>query len=103
MARTKTVNVNGVDYTLQSVTYTWYMNKLDLYMNPAHGQKNTPKYADTLIKGCVTAPAEVARGGIRYFEEQDDMLTPTELVREIESFLVEREKPRGSGETGKTE
>lgn len=101
--RTKTVTVNGVDYTLQSVTYTWYMNKVDLYINPANGKKNTAKYADTLIKACVTAPAEVAKGGVRYFEEQDDIATISELAREIESFLLEREEPQGSGEKGKTE
>ena len=92
MARTKTVTVNGVDYQLQSVTFSWYSNLTDLYINPANGRKNTAKYADALIKGCVTAPAEVAKGGIRYFDEQDDLATPGELVREIENFLSERSK-----------
>ena len=87
MARTKTVIVNDVEYQLQSVNFTWYSNLTDLYINPANGRKNTAKYADALIKGCVTAPAEVAKAGLKYFDEQDDLATPGELVREIESFL----------------
>ena len=85
MARTKTVTVGGTDYQLQSVTYSWYSNLTDLYINPANGRKNT-------AKGCVTAPAEVAKGGLKYFDEQDDLATPSELVREIENFLAERNK-----------
>ena len=65
MARTKTVTVGGTDYQLQSVTYSWYSNLTDLYINPANGRKNTAKYVDALIKGCVTAPAEVAKNGLR--------------------------------------
>ena len=79
MARTKTVTVGGTDYQLQSVTYSWYSNLTDLYINPANGRKNTAKYVDALIKGCVTAPAEVAKGGLKYFDEQDDLATPSEL------------------------
>lgn len=92
MARSKTVTVGGTDYQLQSVTYSWYSNLTDLYINPANGRKNTAKYVDALIKGCVTAPAEVAKGGLKYFDEQDDLATPSELVREIENFLAERNK-----------
>lgn len=92
MARTKTVTVGGTDYQLQSVTYSWYSNLTDLHINPANGRKNTAKYVDALIKGCVTAPAEVAKNGLRYFDEQDDLATPSELVREIENFLAERNK-----------
>lgn len=101
MARTKNITVNGIDITLQSVTFSWYSNLTDLYINPANGRKNTAKYADTLIKGCVTAPAEIAKNGIRYFEDQDDLVTPGELVREIESFLAERSKPTGGGAESK--
>ena len=74
MARTKKITVNNVEYTLQSVTFTWY----------------SAKYADALIKGCVTAPAEVAKQGLKYFDDQEDLATPGELVREIENFLGER-------------
>lgn len=82
--------MNNVEYTLQSVTFTWYSNLTDLYINPASGRKNTAKYADALIKGCVTAPAEVAKQGLKYFDDQEDLATPGELVREIENFLGER-------------
>ena len=96
MARTKVVTVNGTDYTLQSVTFSWYTNLTDLYVRPNSGRKNTAKYTDALIKGCVVAPLEVANGGLKFFDDQDDIATPAELVREIETFLTEREKPGGS-------
>ena len=60
MARRKTVIVIVVEYQLQSVNFTWYSNLTDLYINHANGRKNTAKYADALIKGCVTGAAEVA-------------------------------------------
>lgn len=91
MARTKKITVNNVEYALQSVTFTWYSNLTDLYINPASGRKNTAKYADALIKGCVTAPAEVAKQGLKYFDDREDLATPGELVREIENFLGERD------------
>ena len=100
MARTKNITLNGVNYTLQSVTFSWYSNLTDLYINPANGRKNTAKYADALIRGCVTAPAEVAKGGINYFDDRDDLVTPGELVREIENFLAEREQPGGGKTAG---
>lgn len=100
MARTKTVVVNDTEYTLQSVTFSWYSNLTDLYINPANGRKNTAKYVDALIKGCVTAPAEVAKGGLKYFDEQDDLATPGELVREIENFLSERNRPKAGAKAG---
>lgn len=102
MARTKTITLNGTEYTLQSVTFSWYSNLTDLYINPANGRKNTAKYADALIRGCVTAPAEVAKGGISYFDNQDDLSTPSELVREIENFLAERKQPAGGKEASAT-
>lgn len=100
MARQKTVTVAGVDYTLQSVTFSWYTNLTDLYINPANGRKNTAKYADALIKGCVVSPAEVAKGGVKYFDEQEDLATPGELVREIETFLGERNQSGGGKAQG---
>lgn len=100
MARTKTVTVNGTDYTLQSVTFSWYANLTDLYINPSNGRKNTAKYVDSLIKGCVTAPVEVARAGLKYFDELEDLASPSELVREIEAFLNERTRSKGGSEAG---
>jgi len=90
MARQKTVTVNNVDYKLQSVNFTWYTNLTDLYVNPVRGRKNSAKYADSLIKGCVVEPAEVAREGLKFFDDRDDIATPSELVNEIETFLAER-------------
>ena len=102
MARTKTVLVNDVEYKLQSVNFSWYSNLTDLYINPAHGRKNTARYTDALIKGCVVEPAEVAKAGLKFFDEQDDLVTPGELVREIENFLAEREGPGGGKEKSAT-
>ena len=98
MAKTKTIIVNGIEFTLQSVNFSWYTNLTDLYINPANGRKNTAKYADALIKGCVTAPTEIAKRGIKYFDDIDDIATPGELIREIENFLSERTEPTGSKE-----
>lgn len=102
MARQKTVTVNDVEYTFQSVNFSWYSNLTDLYINPAHGRKNTAKYTDALIKGCVIAPAEVAKAGLKFFDDQDDLATPGELVREIEAFLAERGGSSGSKEKSAT-
>ena len=96
MARQKTITIEGVDYQLQSASYSWYTNLTDLYIRPASGRKNTAKYTDLLIKGCVVSPAEVAKGGLKFFDEQDDIATPVELVREIETFLTERDESSGS-------
>lgn len=93
MARQKNITVNGVEYTLQSASFSWYTNLTDLYVRPASGRKNTAKYTDALIKGCVIAPVEVAKAGLKFFDEQDDIATPSELVREIENFLAERDEP----------
>jgi len=93
VARTKTIIVNDMEFNLQSVNFSWYSNLTDLYISPAHGRKNTAKYADSLIKGCVVAPAEVAQAGLKYFDNLDDLATPGELVREIENFLAERGRP----------
>lgn len=93
MARQKTITIEGVDYQLQSASFSWYTNLTDLYIRPASGRKNTAKYADALIRGCVIAPAEVAKRGLKFFDDQDDIATPSELVREIESFLTERDEP----------
>ena len=102
MARTKNITVNGIDITLQSVTFSWYTNLTDLYINPANGRKNTAKYVDALLKGCVTAPAEVAKRGLDYFEEQDDITTPNELSKAIETFLGEGSEPSGGAKTSAT-
>lgn len=95
MARQKTITIEGTEYQLQSASFSWYTNLTDLYIRPASGRKNTAKYADALIRGCVISPAEVAKGGLKFFDDQDDIATPSELVREIENFLTERGEPSG--------
>lgn len=98
MTRQKIIIVNDVEYTLQSASFSWYTNLTDLYVHPASGRKNTAKYVDALIKGCVIAPTEVAKRGLKFFDEQDDIATPSELAREIENFLSERAEPDGGVE-----
>lgn len=102
MARQKTIIIEGVEYQLQSVSFSHYTNLTDLYIRPASGRKNTAKYADALIKSCVIAPSEVAKQGLKFFDEQDDIATPSELVREIENFLSERAEPGGGKEKSAT-
>ena len=102
MARQKVISIEGTEYTLQSASYSWYTNLTDLYIRPASGRKNTAKYTDALIKGCVIAPAEVAKNGLRFFDDEDDIATPAELVREIETFLTERERPSGGKKESET-
>ncbi len=89
MAKQKKVTINGQAYTLQSVSPTWYYNLNDDCGNTGGGKRNSSKYMDTLFRNCVIAPAEVAGGGLSYFDEQEDIKTPELLVKEIESFLRE--------------
>ena len=93
MAKQETINVNGQEYVLQSVSPQWYMDNLDRF---GRG-KNTAKYIDQLIRNVVVSPAEVAADGIDYFNKREDVATPTLLVEEIESFLARPVKP-GNGE-----
>jgi hypothetical protein len=93
MARTKNVIVNDTEFTLQSVCMSWYYNLNDRCGNTGNtgstDKKNSVKYIDVLFKNVVTSPAEVAKNGIRHFDDVDDMGTAEELLKEIESFLRE--------------
>ena len=83
MAKQKKVTVNGTEYTLQSVSPTWYFNHND----ECGGKRKTVNYIDGLIKNIVISPKEVSTQGISYFEEAEDISTPEKLMTEIESFL----------------
>ena len=80
MAKQKKVTVNGEEYTLQSVSPTWYSGG---------GRRDTTKYIDTMLKNVVISPAEVKADGISYFDEKDDIKTPEKLIKAIETFLRE--------------
>lgn len=86
MAKQKTVTVNGTEYTLQSVSPTWYFDHNDK-CGMTGGKRKTAEYIDGLFKNIVIAPKEVNTQGMSYFEEKEDISTPEKLMGEIESFL----------------
>ena len=49
--------------------------------------RDTVRYLDTMFKNVVIAPAEVATGGMSYFDEKEDVKTPEKLIKAIEQFL----------------
>lgn len=89
MAKQKNVTVNGQEFTLQSVSPSWYYDLNDECGNTGSGRHKSVKYMDTMFRNCVIKPAEVAGGGMSYFDEKEDLKTPEALLKEIESFLRE--------------
>jgi hypothetical protein len=87
MSRQKEVTINGQKYTLQSVSPTWYFDLNDRCGVTGNGKRQSSKYLDELFRNCVIQPAEIAAGGLSYFDETDDIKTPEELLKEVESFL----------------
>ena len=92
MARQKKIALDGVAYTLQSVSPSWYFDLNDR-TGMTGGKKNLKKYMDELFRNCVVAPADVRDGGMAYFDERDDIAAPENLTREIEEFLRSGEQP----------
>lgn len=90
MARQSEKTINGTKYTLQSVSPQWYMEINDEY-GMTGGKRDTAGYIDTLFKNVVVSPKEVATEGIGYFNKSNDIDTTEKLLKEIESFLRERE------------
>lgn len=90
MSKQKEIIVNEYAVVLQSVSPQWYMENIDRY---GRG-KNTPKYVDELIKNVVVAPSDIAAKGLAYFNEREDVSTPSKLVEEIETFLASPVGPR---------
>lgn len=89
MARTAQVTVNGMDFTLQSVSPTFYF-ELNDSCGMTGSKKKTAKYIDELFKNVVIEPKEVSTKGLGYFEEADDIDTAEKLLAEAESFLRKR-------------
>ena len=81
--------VNGTEYTLQSVSPTWYYDTNDECGNTGSGKKKSAEYMDRMFKNCVIAPAEVRNQGMAYFDEQEDLKGPEALIKAIETFLRE--------------
>lgn len=89
MARTKTVQVNDMDFTLQSVSPRFYYDVNDS-CGMTGGKKNTAEYMDKMLKNVVIEPKEVSVKGLAYFDETEDIDTSEKLLKEMESFLRER-------------
>ena len=103
MAKTKQVEVDGVQYTLQSVSATWYYGNADKFGITGAGRKDSVGYMNAMFKNTVIEPAEVRTKGMAYFDERDDVAGPGKLLAEIESFLSDPVKPGGSVPAGKVE
>ena len=86
MARTSKVKINGQEFALQSVSPSWYFGLSD-ECKMGSDKRDTTKYMDLLFKNVVTAPAELSKGGMEYFDDREDIETAEKLVTEIESFL----------------
>ena len=87
MAKQKKVTVNGVEYTLQSVSPKWYFDVNDRH-GMTGGKKDTAGYLDEMFRNVVVEPAAVTAKGLDYFDEMDDgIATAEKLLMEVESFL----------------
>lgn len=80
---------NGTEFTLQSVSPSWYYETNDECGNTGSGKRKSAEYMDRMFKNCVIAPAEVRNEGMAYFDEKDDLKTPEGLIKAIENFLRE--------------
>lgn len=89
MAKVKTVKIGEQEFTLQSVSPSWYYDFNDECGNTGSGKRKSAKYMDGMFKNCVTSPAEVKAQGMAYFDERDDIRTPEKLIAAIEQFLRE--------------
>jgi len=89
MAKQKTITIKGQEYTLQSVSPTWYMDQNDKFGMTGGSKKETAKYMDIMFRNVVIAPAEIANKGMAYFEDTEDIKTAVELLKEIEAFFLE--------------
>ncbi len=87
MAKQKKVTVNGTEYTLQSVSPSWYFEHNDECGMTGGGKRSMSKYVDGLLKNVVIDPAEIKAEGLSYFDNKEDISTPEKLIGEIESFL----------------
>ena len=86
MAKTKKITIDGQEFTLQSVSPSWYYDFND-ECGMTGGKRKTAKYMDGLCKNCVVSPPEIKAEGMAYFDAKDDIQTPEKLVGQIEQFL----------------
>ena len=86
MSRTETVEINGTEYTFQSVSPSWYYKNQD-DCGIGTSDRDSKKYVDNILKNVVISPAEIKTEGMKYFDKNDDISTVSTLVKEIERFL----------------
>ncbi len=86
IARKADEEVNGQTFTLQSVPPRWYFETNDA-CGMSSDRKDTARYIDLMLKGCVIHPPEIKQQGIKYFDERGDIDTPEKLLGRIERFL----------------
>lgn len=89
MSRTEKVTVNGIEFTLQSVSPRFYF-ELNDSCGMTGSKKKTAEYIDGLFKNVVIEPKEVSTKGLGYFEEIEDIDTVEKLLAKAESFLRAR-------------
>lgn len=89
MAKQKTITLHGKEYTLQSVSPTWYMEQNDKHGMTGGGKRETSQYMDTMFRNAVISPAEIANKGMSFFDETDDIKTAVALLKAIEEFFLE--------------
>lgn len=86
MAKTKTITIGDQEFTLQSVSPSWYYDFNDECGNTG-GKRQSTKYMDGMFRNCVVSPAEVKAEGMGYFDQKEDLRTAEKLIAEIEKFL----------------
>lgn len=97
MARREQVTVNGKEYTLQSVSPSWYLKQSDTYGMSGGGRRDTPGYVNSLLRNVVVEPAGVCNKGLSYFDDIEDLDAVEQLVPVIERFLRGATRPVESG------
>lgn len=89
MSKQKKIQIEGTEFTLQSVSPSWYYEFNDECGNTGSGKRKSAKYMDGMFKNCVVAPAEIKTEGMAYFDEREDLRTAEKLIAAIEQFLRE--------------
>lgn len=87
MSRTTTVTIDEKDYTLQSVSPSWFYETID-DCGVGTDNQDSKKYINELLKNVVVSPAEIKSEGLKYFDKDDNVGTVKKLIKEINRFLL---------------
>ena len=97
MAKSETVEVGGVAYTLQNPSPRWYL-QCTTRNRDANGNLDLEDYLDELFKNCVVSPADVRNRGLACFDDAEDLQGALQLRKAMERFLLKpKEKTTGPG------